>query len=184
MSDREWVTLHAGPPWELDLFCGMLDDACIPWRRPDGVVGGVGSLVDPTGAACKRLQVPAADAERAAAQIASHRVPASEANDVEECELTGEQEVELVARYVRGASGSLVGVILAPWLLLLYRRACREHETRSKQHALTLAAPWIAGAVILALVLAFRIVPGWFPDRTPDPGPPPPPPAPTRILPG
>lgn len=183
MTDDDWVTVHAGSPWELDLFCGMLDEEGCVWRRPDDVLGGVDALVDPAGAVRKRLQVRAADAERAAAVLARHHERTAEADD-EEYELTGQEEVELVARWVRGASWSLVGIVLAPWLMVLYRRACREHGTRSGQHALTVAAPWIGGAVILVLVLAFRFVPGWIPDRAPHHGPPRPPPAPTRVVPG
>jgi len=185
MNDDEWVTVHAGSPWELDLFCGMLDEELIVWRRPDDVIGGIDAIVNPAGAAGKRLQVRAPDAERAAARIASHRAPASAPEtDDDEYEPTAQEEVELVARWVRGASWSLVGFVLVPWLMVLYRRACREHNTESEQHALAVAAPWIAGAAILVLVFAFRVVPGWLPDRTPTHGVPLPPPPPTRIVPG
>lgn len=187
MSDAEWVTVHVGTPWELDLFCGMLDDEGIPWQRPDDVVGAADSLLDPTGATSRRLQVRTEDEDRTRALIASHHGEVEDTED-DEYELTGQEEVELIARSARRASWSLVGIVLVPWLMVLYRRACREYDTESKHHALTVAAPWIGAGGIVLVVLAFRFVPGWLPERSPERGlpPVPPPPPPTRgpIVPG
>lgn len=190
MPESDWVTVETGPPWELDLLAGILDEQSIPTYRPDDMQVALDPLVHSTGTSLQRLQVHEADVARATRLLAARRRAPAAADDDEDGEyaLTGQEEVEYVARWVRFASWSVVGLVLVPWLLAAYRRACREHGTRSRQHAATVAAPWIGLAVLAVVVLAFVFVPRWIPTKPLRPGQPPPPPPPPvpqpPILPG
>lgn len=184
MSETTWVTIHTGPPWELEMLRGALEGAGIPSRCPDELPPALGPLVTGAGPMADRLQVAEAEAKRAGELLrAMKEEAAKDADDDDEYELTDQEEVDRIASRVRLLSWFVFTAPLAGFLRVLYLRVCRESGLRSEKHALTLAAPWIGclllGALILALVYLVPLL-----EPAPTGVPPPPPPPWPPVLPG
>lgn len=79
MSDVRLVTVHAGSLWEVELLAGLLQDEGIRTFLPDHLTKRVDPFITGGNALVARLQVPAEDAERAAAVLAAAKTDLADA---------------------------------------------------------------------------------------------------------
>ena len=66
MAATRWVTVHAGPPWQIELLSGLLDENGIPSFQPDRTTKVVDPFITGANPLSARLQVAAASGTSAA----------------------------------------------------------------------------------------------------------------------
>jgi len=169
------VTIHAGPPWDVDLLAMKLREQGIESFVPDARTMTVDPFITGTGTLDWRLQVRLADAERATAIVDEARKglhaepdPAADAEaeaGTEEDEESAEEEVEGLARRTRWAAvfGVMVMGLTLPFAMLygwFYLKACRAYGIRARAHGLTLAALGLSVCILVAYVLLWANILG------------------------
>ncbi len=176
-----WITVHVGPPWEVEMLGGMLEQAGFPVFLPDRATKSVDPFITGFAPLSSRLQVPSGEVEAAQEVLrrarARARADASREADAkdgasDEGEPTAEEELSFLATRTRWAA--LLGVTspFAVFYGVLYLIACRKHGIRDRRHGLTLAGLALGSFLVtvgLALVV-YRAAGALHPAgyRTPD----------------
>jgi hypothetical protein len=154
------VTVHVGPAWEVDLRAMVLTEAGIDIFTPDRMTKAMDPFITGANPLDSRLQVRAADAERAVKvfEEARERLEAqpvfddADAGEDEDGDDDPVDDVEWLASRTRWAALIGFGLPFALFSGWLYLRACREHGRRSQAHGLTLAAFALSVVAIGSLV--------------------------------
>jgi hypothetical protein len=158
MSRADWVMVHSGPSWEIDLLRGVLEDAGIPTRVPDPMTRIVDPFILGPNGLQTPLLVPPGDAERAQEVLVGLReegrfaLPDEDELDEEEPE-RGPEEVGILASRARWLASLVITFPLAVITLVSYRRACRRWGLRDDKDRHTVGVVVVSGIVFVALVV-------------------------------
>jgi hypothetical protein len=168
MAATRWVTVHSGPPWQIELLSGLLEEEGIPTFQPDRTTKVVDPFITGANPLSARLQVAAGDAERAAEILQrahAQRLMEKETSPDEDGEegedpeaITPAEEIEYVSTRTRWAALLVVTAPFAVFYGVLYLLATRDLGLKSKRHGLTIAALILSLLVILGSGLAIWAV--------------------------
>jgi hypothetical protein len=169
MARIEWVTVLEASRVKVDVVRGVLDSEGIATFVPDELTKLADPFITGGNAFTVRLQVPAADVERARALIAQAPMPPepaeAAADEREEQEERAEQEEsdaaykDPVERNAERTIFSAALVVTFPLALLfgtLYLVAWRVHGHRARLHGLVLAV--FFASLALTIVLAVGLL--------------------------
>lgn len=167
-GDIEWVQVMTGTVMEATLVRAQLEGRGIPTFWPDEHIKHLDPFVTGAGAFATHLCVPSEDREAALAVIAEGQEARAEETEGAE-ESSGrvgvEEATDMAWRIGRRMRFGALFVFTAPLTLLFapsYFRITRQLPHPPPDHRLTVAAVWLAGAILLGGI-AWKLAPLlWF----------------------